>query len=977
MYHLLIEFGSYMQLARLKPGVVDRAVAHIEGLLAHARGRVISVSGGRRLYRFDEGDASDPQAVAERTAEAFEALHAYQEELAGYTFLLAYESGTPPSELLERLTNTILAATDDESLLIADSAYQSLGGFLQTEEQGRLHRFTGRRSSTTRGTGNIRDIAVHPRVAEAGVEALGEWLDGTGEAPLLAVRGGELDGARYTAEEIVARVQGERGAWLTIYGDTANRESIQVLATSLDTIGMSQTSRYLNGTERVVWEDKRPLMERLQRGAPPILHDSLESDFQRGFALYLTAYARRMATGGRSFFLLVPRYDLLNQTAVDLLDGVIASLSPSMRPVVVVTCDMRGEVRRLGELRRVELRLFELSADEFIERVDAALSEATKRLVRVREAHERTGGHLVSLHHYVVLLRERGKHEATPERLERAEITRTVLDKLSQTEREVLFVAGLWEGRAPSRRFMELVEWIGFDGSVVTEVLRRLARLGLISDSERCTHAFGWIDERMYNLLGQRAEQLGRSVATWCYREFEEGQLEADSTLAVLLGRYEEPERLASLYHRNLRLLLNRRDLDGARKVLQNPIPLSGSDDDSSPIREITTVARARYLLLQGEHEDANRLLRDRSAVSQALAPESALERARAFFAAGNLGEAHQYIKRSIILYQDRQDEAGIDRATTDFGVCVLAMDHVNDARNYLWNSRSSDSYEWMRGLLFRVVTLFLQGSYSRVKEGTAELVESAAAQGLREFELFALFVAARTHFELGQYDECSTGLSRFLTTARIYGVDDAFRLGALWLARCFAYQGNLEHARFLLDRYGGNAESLLFRAEAFEFEGRLHDALECARSGYEASYAPTDQNMERVSWATGLSNLEDLVIREEPVLSRLLWAYTGYLAARTGSVEEGVATLRELTRHRSIVESDPYNRVYYYLYSEVLASAEGATDDRSTVLGKSVRFVQDRASRIDSYYDKTAFLHSNYWNSRIVSVAKHYNLFA
>jgi tetratricopeptide (TPR) repeat protein len=303
-------------------------------------------------------------------------------------------------------------------------------------------------------------------------------------------------------------------------------------------------------------------------------------------------------------------------------------------------------------------------------------------------------------------------------------------------------------------------------------------------------------------------------------------------------------------------------------------------------------------------------------------------------------------------------------------------MDHVADARNYLVGSRTSDAYERMRGVLYRAVTLFLQGSYSRVKETGAELERHASATGLREYELFALFVRARTAFELGQYEQSAQELSRFLSVARLYGREVAFRTGMLWLARSSVYLGELSHAHDLMDRYGGTPESLLFRAEAYEFEGRLRDALECAHSGYETSYAPTDQNVERIRWSSGFSNIEDLVVRDEPVLSRLLWAYAAYLNARTGEVESGAASLQELTRQRTIVESDPYNRIYFYLYSEVLAAAATTRDDRATVLGKSVRFVQDRASRIDNYSDKTAFLHKNYWNSRIVNVARHHNLF-
>ena len=72
----------------------------------------------------------------------------------------------------------------------------------------------------------------------------------------------------------------------------------------------------------------------------------------------------------------------------------------------------------------------------------------------------------------------------------------------------------------------------------------------------------------------------------------------------------------------------------------------------------------------------------------------------------------------------------------------------------------------------------------------------------------------------------------------------------------------------------------------------------------------------------------------------------------------------------------DPYNRLYYFLYSLILPESGPAdTEDRLTILGKSVRFMQERSSRIDRYSDKTAFLEKNYWNRQLIEQARLHNL--
>jgi hypothetical protein len=93
-------------------------------------------------------------------------------------------------------------------------------------------------------------------------------------------------------------------------------------------------------------------------------------------------------------------------------------------------------------------------------------------------------------------------------------------------------------------------------------------------------------------------------------------------------------------------------------------------------------------------------------------------------------------------------------------------------------------------------------------------------------------------------------------------------------------------------------------------------------------------------------------------------------------SEEEGVQELHQLTRETRLSEIDPYNRLYYYLYSLVLPeSGELNIEDRTTVLGRAVRYIQQRTSRLDEYAHKTDFLRLNYWNNRLMSHAQSSNL--
>jgi hypothetical protein len=106
------------------------------------------------------------------------------------------------------------------------------------------------------------------------------------------------------------------------------------------------------------------------------------------------------------------------------------------------------------------------------------------------------------------------------------------------------------------------------------------------------------------------------------------------------------------------------------------------------------------------------------------------------------------------------------------------------------------------------------------------------------------------------------------------------------------------------------------------------------------------------------------------------LVALRGYVLAESGRLDEGVAEMHRLTREVKLSEIDPFNRIYYYLYSLILPeSGDLSIEDRGTILGRAVRYIQERTSRLDDYSHKTDFLKRHYWNHRLMSHAQSSNL--
>jgi hypothetical protein len=90
----------------------------------------------------------------------------------------------------------------------------------------------------------------------------------------------------------------------------------------------------------------------------------------------------------------------------------------------------------------------------------------------------------------------------------------------------------------------------------------------------------------------------------------------------------------------------------------------------------------------------------------------------------------------------------------------------------------------------------------------------------------------------------------------------------------------------------------------------------------------------------------------------------------------EAIDSLRRLTRGELFVDLDPGAYWHNYLYSLVLPeTSREEFDDKSTILGKSLKGLQEKAGRIDAPADRAAFLTRPFWNRRILEDARERNL--
>jgi hypothetical protein len=279
----------------------------------------------------------------------------------------------------------------------------------------------------------------------------------------------------------------------------------------------------------------------------------------------------------------------------------------------------------------------------------------------------------------------------------------------------------------------------------------------------------------------------------------------------------------------------------------------------------------------------------------------------------------------------------------------------------------------------FELVTMVLFGAYTRALERAAELEAQSRRIGHRPWELMVMFIRARVQFELGEYGEAELAFVRSAAVAKRYGEASAFEVHMAWLARALVYQDKLTRAGEILATLSEREETLLFGGELEMRRDDLGAASVLFERGLALGEREAPPELRLPDWRDGFAMLEDRTLGhgdDERVVMRLLRAQGAYVKALLGHTEEGARSMRELTREQPLREIEPFYRLYFLWYGLMLPEARSTEfEDRLTVLGRAVKSLQERTSRIDSYTQKLSFLQKNYWNRRLWNIAQELNL--
>ena len=401
---------------------------------------------------------------------------------------------------------------------------------------------------------------------------------------------------------------------------------------------------------------------------------------------------------------------------------------------------------------------------------------------------------------------------------------------------------------------------------------------------------------------------------------------------------------------------------------------------------DYTAALKLRAMLLDNNKDACVQLLKN--IPDKQYSPESIqeailmLETSKYYHAAEEYRHALDYVKK-VLIYLQAGDYPAIEGAAfIELGFLMLCKGKLLESSEYLnlaieRLTGSGDEYNLMKATFFSAVQQYIWGSLDISEDYIEKAGEIAAGNGYQEWFLYITFFRCRLYFELGRYYDTEKLLAECLLNNEILRDGKRRRLFLAWTARACLYQGKIYRGLNMLLSLEEDPEVLFFLAEAYYFNGNLEKALASIEKadGDDEYFKLGFMPLEYISWRNGFISIEGRILRSEKgtgVLLHNIRAMHAFILGLTGNRDFGTEILFSLTRDEKISENDPYNRHYFYIYTQLLERRPDADMiDKLTLMSKALKYLQQTSSRINDPGIRREFMSKNYWNSKLVSEAQ------
>ncbi|MCX7655190.1 MAG: hypothetical protein N2Z76_01550 [Treponemataceae bacterium] len=325
--------------------------------------------------------------------------------------------------------------------------------------------------------------------------------------------------------------------------------------------------------------------------------------------------------------------------------------------------------------------------------------------------------------------------------------------------------------------------------------------------------------------------------------------------------------------------------------------------------------------------------------------------------------EALLHIKHALLEGQRHLPDFLLSRIYRVFALVELQHQHIQEALEYISFSietakNSSLLQERFRTFFYAAVIFFLYGNYSRALYYLTQSRLLAEEAHLYEWLKTCVFLEGRIHFETGKYHQA------YHTFSQIEESEGA----ELWMYRTKTYL----HNQTAIGQIQKN-EKGFFQIEAAFFKGlyeEIHAATEVLEGTFKKeSFLYTEQPEREQCFA----HTEVLLTSREQLMAKMISGYAILASYKThhSDIKTAISQMEELLASCASEFDGPFEMMNLSLYIELLKDSSPNLLDFDTALSKAFKRLQTRASRIDDYAMREAYLYQSYWNARLMEAAK------
>ncbi len=1009
MYQLLVEIHNQKQLLLIKRQKIVDLVESLKNLALLQGAKYLDLGQGKHLLTYQIHRPSDTFFLIESLFSIRDVLVNLRQELFGFSLLM--ESSSDDDESIRQLCSTLLTSKESECVWIGPNAFEILQKFLVIERAGKLYKAIGKREADQEDYDlvyqffetSLQKSSIIPRLKAA----LGTARKGKNIVYFSSVEERSLGELVHQAIISILGTEEARD-FFWILGQDQDDPVPVALTRALFPLNRDKIELHMSAEERLRWHECSHFL--IQNASSTISGLQLSiippeyplELFEQSFELFFLALLRQNKHHQNPLIVHIERKHLLSKQALDCLDRCVDSICKSndQATFLLVYSGLEPEdiPDGISKLRSVEikannwfdLRLLGLDSKSLpqalatmaeLEHVDARNASILRYLVGKSSQLQANADLSIAL----------DIEGLSPFKINQS-ILRALLSVSDPVLSEVYYVIVLTFGFLNLRDFFDFLEVLKIEKIRHPGLVHMLKQLGLIRDEELLFPTFDQGIETIEAMLSDKAIEIRQALDIFLFERFKASRLPIRLDSFLLLSEIASPENFFEISFLFAQQLLNALNFETCSQVLNHMAVYQRNLKDGQVSQKMEAALgyfNARSLLLQADKNlaRAHESLRlDETEATDIVHAYWNLQKSRYLFHCGKLDDAHTMVKKAVIKFQELNDKSGLSASQTLFGHILLSRERLLDAKDYFIIARNNASgagaiFEDLWAGFSDLVVTFVHGYFSRVLNALSDpqgIYFGSQKHGFMRFVAYLDFIRARIYFELGQYQEACRSFQKLCTSFESFPIANAAETSRAWLARANVYAGEHSLAQEIFSTMQ-TRESLFFQAEQALLQDQADLALTKLASFESLPSKGKLYTPEGINWQDGFASLEDIGIMAGgagDILSIHAQVYRGLALAKLGQNSQSQALLLPFSRNFKPAKVDPYQHFYLYAYAHVLqTSAEGNHDDRKTILGKAIKLFQERSSRIEDPANRKCYGKDNYWNDKLISQARFFNL--